>query len=277
MRNILLICTVLVLISCSNEKTDKVIDKNFKQLLEQRNYFKLNDLLDKNGHKLALAQQLYYKAYTASAFGEKEQSNTFINRLLEEYKDKFNDTITADLLNLKATNYLYSYNYKRASEIYSEILNQYHNVLDSVETSDYQNSKVLFQTLSSTKPQIIHEHGTVDIASYKNKLKHIMIPVKTKGVLNDFVFDTGANLSTISESQAETMGMEIVASTIELGSSTQIKMDSKLAVADSLYVGSILFENVVFLVLPDEQLSFPEIEYQINGIIGFPVILDITV
>ena len=32
------------------------------------------------------------------------------------------------------------------------------------------------------------------------------------------------------------------------------------------------FKNVVFLVLDDEDISFPQIEYYINGIIGFPVI-----
>lgn len=37
-------------------------------------------------------------------------------------------------------------------------------------------------------------------------------------------------------------------------------------------MGNIEIYNPVFLVLPDEALSFPQIDYQIFGILGFPVI-----
>ena len=37
-------------------------------------------------------------------------------------------------------------------------------------------------------------------------------------------------------------------------------------------LGSITLTNVVFLVFDDKDLSFPSINYEINGIIGFPVI-----
>jgi hypothetical protein len=32
-----------------------------------------------------------------------------------------------------------------------------------------------------------------------------------------------------------------------------------------------LFENVVFLIVPDEQLAFPQVNYYIHGIVGFPM------
>jgi hypothetical protein len=44
------------------------------------------------------------------------------------------------------------------------------------------------------------------------------------------------------------------------------------AVADSLRIGDLLVQNVIFQVVPDDILSFPSIQYQIKGIIGFPVI-----
>jgi hypothetical protein len=36
-------------------------------------------------------------------------------------------------------------------------------------------------------------------------------------------------------------------------------------------IGKIVVENVVFLVFPDDQLSFPQIGYKISGILGYPV------
>jgi hypothetical protein len=100
----------------------------------------------------------------------------------------------------------------------------------------------------------------------------MMTPVIVNGIQEEFIFDTGADLSTISESQAIKMHLKIIEQSASINSSTQNVIQSKLAVADSLYVGDLFFENVVFIVMPDEQLSFPEINYSIKGIIGFPVI-----
>ncbi len=41
--------------------------------------------------------------------------------------------------------------------------------------------------------------------------------------------------------------------------------------ADSLAIGNIIFENVVFLIFPDEELTFP-VGFQLKGVIGFPVL-----
>jgi hypothetical protein len=67
------------------------------------------------------------------------------------------------------------------------------------------------------------------------------------------------------------MQLKLIDQSVAIASSTQNVVQSKLAVADSLFIGDILFENVVFIVMPDAQLTFPEINYAIKGIIGFPV------
>ena len=99
-----------------------------------------------------------------------------------------------------------------------------------------------------------------------------MIPVKLGGIDDEFIFDTGANISTISESSAVKLGCRIFESDVEVGTSTDIKLKTKLAVSDSVYVGEILFKNVIFLVVPDSQMNFPSINYEIHGIVGYPVI-----
>ena len=194
---------------------------------------------------------------------------------MEQYKNKFNDSILVEIFDLKATNYVYNFEYKQASEIYSKILSEYSKELDSSDVKSYKNAMNIFGTFANVKPQVKHTHNTVKIASHRNKFNHLITPVKSEGVLAEFIFDTGANLSTISESQAKKMNLTLFEQNVDVGSSTQIKVQSKLAVADSLYVGDILFENVVFLVMPNEQLSFPDINYKIDGIIGFPIILQL--
>jgi hypothetical protein len=77
--------------------------------------------------------------------------------------------------------------------------------------------------------------------------------------------------SVVSESCAKQMGIHILESTINVGNSIGSKVQSKVGVADSLRIGELLVENVPFLVIPDEMLSFPQDNFVIHGILGFPV------
>jgi hypothetical protein len=144
--------------------------------------------------------------------------------------------------------------------------------LDSAGVAGYENMRQLWQTLSAVKPQRIHKPADVKIAAYRNPFNHLMAPVKCGQITDEFIFDTGANLSTIADSYARKMALTVYESDIKVNSATNISVQTKLAVADSLYVGNMLFENVVFLVVPDEQISFPQVNYYVHGIIGFPLI-----
>jgi len=271
-KTVLILTFVLALSGCANRTTDSLFDNKLNQTLEKKDYFKLSKLLENNEDKLSEDRRLYYKAFVANSFGEREQFNAYIHVLLGKYKHKFSDSLLVDLLELKAANSIYVYNYKQASEIYSNILTDYPGVIDSSGVESIKNVVNLFGTFAGVKPQIMHPHKTVEIASYRNKFNDLMVPVRSNRVSEDFIFDTGANLSTISASQAKKMDLIVFEQQVKVGSSTTLSVQTKLAVADSLYVGDILFENVLFYIMPDEMLASPEMNFQIHGIIGFPII-----
>ena len=256
----------------SSNVSHKDFEKQLNTLLEQKNYFKLRDLFVNRQCPLTKEKELYYKAHIAKAFGERARSMSLIKELMSNYAHQLPDSILVNILDIQAENYLYNYEYGQAAQLYELILTKYPNQLDSNEKATVANAKALFGSLSKVGPQIMHAHPTVTINSYRNKFNHLMTPVKSEGIEADFIFDTGANLSAISEHMAKKLNLKMIDQKVELGSSTKIKVQTKLAVADSFYVGSILFEQVVFLVIPDEQLYFPQSKYQIEGIIGFPLI-----
>lgn len=88
----------------------------------------------------------------------------------------------------------------------------------------------------------------------------------------NFIFDTGANISTISASAAQRLKLEIIPADIDVDAITGKSVKASLAVCKKMVLGNIVVENAVFLVFGDDALSFPQINYQINGILGFPVI-----
>jgi hypothetical protein len=98
------------------------------------------------------------------------------------------------------------------------------------------------------------------------------VPIRKDSILYDFVFDTGAGLSTISESFADELKLKRLTGTLLVNGSTGARNRSSLAVADTLYLGTVLLRNVVFLVLPDSELTFSQINLSIKAILGLPII-----
>ncbi len=269
---ILYMMVLAIAVSCAPQKNDKAADDALHTLLEQKDYFSLKEKLKENKDKLSEDRLLFYRVFVNKAFGEREKSNEDINTLFSRHRNTLNDTLIVKLLDAQAANYLYLYEYRKAATIYKDILTHYRNVLDSSDVADYSTAEALFGTFGNTPPQKMQKQKDVLLKSYRNKFNHLMTPVRVAATNEDFIFDTGANLSTISESQARKMKLKIFEQRVDIGSATSKEVASRLAVADSLYLGDILFENVVFIVMPDNQLTFPEINYTIKGIIGFPVI-----
>jgi predicted aspartyl protease len=246
-------------------------NQKLHKLVESKDFFALKEEYTRNQSKLSEARKLYYEVYLSQVFGRNEKSNQSIAILFEKYPDQFNELETLNLLEAQANNFLHYYEYQQAASIYGSVLTNYSQLLDSASIESYQNVKNLFGSLAAVPPQKMHKSKEVLLPSYRNAFNHMMTPVTVNGIQEEFIFDTGANLSTITESQAVKMQLKLIDQSVAIASSTQNVVQSKLAVADSLWIGDILFENVVFIVMPDAQLTFPEINYAIKGIIGFPV------
>ena len=98
------------------------------------------------------------------------------------------------------------------------------------------------------------------------------VPLTINGHAREYVFDTGANLSVVTETQAAELGLEMLGQTAGVGSITQDAAAAQIGLARRLTIGDLEFENVVFLIMPDASLSFANGAYVIPGILGFPVI-----
>jgi predicted aspartyl protease len=270
--NLMILILLFLFACCSGTQNDIVADRMLNELLASKNFFKLRSELENVQNRLSECRLLYYRMHCEHAFDKMLQSNECADILLNKHKKQLNDTIISEILTVRANNYIRTYRYKEAAETFNLLLTQYSNALDSSDIADYQNTQALYAAFSAVKPQQINIAGNVEIKAYHNRFNHLMMPVKCGGIADEFIFDSGANLSTITDSCAIKMGLTIFESDIKVGTSTDIKIQTKLGVADSLYVGDILFENVTFLVIPAKQMTFPSVSYEIHGIIGFPVL-----
>src|SRR5688572_2323293 len=87
--------------------------------------------------------------------------------------------------------------------------------------------------------------------------------VTVNGVTHDAVLDTGAGYSTISETWAARMGLRVLDATVSVGSATMDNVPARVAIAERLTLGGAEFHDVLFIVFPDEALSFADGAYVI--------------
>lgn len=235
-------------------------------LYDNHQYFALRDDLSKRPSENS-PDLLFYRGIVANRFNELSKSN----ELLRKYLESGDPAHQPEAYETLADNYTRTFEYGHAADIYKLLLDRFKEKLDAETKQDYENSYGLWDALRNTGPQSVSFDGDLKVQGTRDKAKLLNLAVEINRQTMDFVFDTGANLSTMTISTANKLGLKIIESKVSVGSSSDNKVNSKLAVAPVLKIGRTTFYNVVFLVLEDKALYFPQVDYQIHGIIGFPV------
>ena len=232
-------------------------------------HFDLRDALAKRKNN-ASPEILFYRGAVANRFNETENSIELLQKYIK--KAGQNAPHLADAYELLADNYTKTFEYGKAADAYKSLLDNFRGKLEERRIKDIENVFGLWNALRETASQTVSFDGDSTIQGTRDVAKLLNIPVEIGAVKDNFVFDTGAGLSTITVSTAQKLGLKIIEADVAVGSSTDIKVKSKLAVAPLVKIGSATIRHVVFLVLEDKAMSFPQANYQIHGIIGFPVI-----
>lgn len=239
------------------------------QLFRQKRYFELRDELAKHSG-VDSEEFLLYRGAVANKFNRMQESNEFLQSYLETAKPTGEKL--RNCYELLGDNYAKSYQYKLAGEKFGWL---FENCADEYTGEQKQHLEYLnnvWNAFGDVPPQTISFSDDSRIKAKRIQSDHLEIPLQINGQNSEFVFDTGANLSCITISNANKFGFQIIDRDISVGTSTDLRIDSKLAVADTLKFGNITLENVIFLVLKDEDLYFNKFEHQMNGIIGYPVL-----
>jgi hypothetical protein len=253
----------------SNPKTTLILDS----LLAKHEFFLMRELFDKVSPQLSTTNKLTYKAFIDNAFNNVSASNEAIEQLLSLDDTSLSDTVRVKLLLTQRDNYTKLYNYKAASETDATLLEKYAGVMDSLSTKHIRNLDILFSAVANTPAQQSELRADVIIPWKRNSVGLMEIPVRTSLESYDFIFDTRASVSTLTRTYAEKLNLRMIDAPYEESSGiTGNTFAAYPAVADSIVIDNLVVRNVIFQVVPDEILSFPSINFRINGIIGFPVI-----
>jgi predicted aspartyl protease len=137
--------------------------------------------------------------------------------------------------------------------------------------TDHENVQRLLAALKDVGRQTVEFGPAAKVQARRNPLGLWDVPVEVNSQRGEWIFDTGANYSTVSESEARRLGLTIREVRGSVADFVGNEHPTRLAVAGELRFGAARFRNVVFLVLADQLLFVSPLRYQMRGILGLPV------
>lgn len=123
--------------------------------------------------------------------------------------------------------------------------------------------------LADVAPQS-SEVSPFEVTMKKDMAQLNRVPISVGETTIDAVFDTGAQLTVLTQSVADACGLKAFPETIPVDSVTGAKVQAHLAELPDLKFGASTFRHVIALVMADKDLTFGP--YKISAIVGFPVI-----
>ncbi|HUZ61145.1 MAG TPA: aspartyl protease family protein [Hanamia sp.] len=266
----------LLLVSCSGNNSRKearehLISKQLQTLLDKGEYFKLESDLSFYKDSVDADDELYFQAFVNNSFNRNQEAMHDIDTLLKNAITS--DSIKSKLYMLLSDCYFKTFQYSKAAHNDSVLIKRFYQFMDSSKVADIKNDLIRYDALKDIPPQKTEIHGNTIIKWVKDRIGLIEIPVKCKDQMYHGIFDTRANISSISKTYADKLGLKMLNVSYDEGSGiTGIQFKTGLGIADSLYIGNILVRNAVFQVMPDSILYLAPIKFAINMIIGFPII-----
>ncbi|TGD59361.1 aspartyl protease family protein [Flavobacterium humi] len=241
-------------------------------LLKHKSFFEAKNVYAGYKAQLSPVHQTFTEIYLDNAFNRLEASNEKIKNLLQNNARQLPDSLQLRLYEIKEDNSLKLFEYKEAKITAETLLKKYPSLLTTEKIDDFKNNLKIWSALENIPKQqiVIKDDSRIRLHKDKAGLDNLKVPAGKDSL--DFIFDTGANLSTTIQSVAKRLQMRIIPADIEVGAITGKTVIAQLAVCDKMVLGSIEIRNAVFLVFNDEDLGFPQIGYQIYGILGYPVI-----
>jgi hypothetical protein len=109
--------------------------------------------------------------------------------------------------------------------------------------------------------------------SYTRRSGLLEVPFTVNGKAGDFILDTGASLSVVSESRARMLGITIHEDTFSMSDIAGKRLACHAGTAAELAAGSFRLRNVPFCVLPDNQPGFVADPEASPAILGLPVLM----
>ncbi len=223
--------------------------------------------------KLSDSERKFFMGVLADRRNNPTLAIPLLEGVLPELKT-VNSHRAAIALRCLATDYFIVGRYNDATAAYSELLQHFGAELTSAARRVADDNLHTFELLSNAPPQTVTGPRDFRVPVRFNSLNDIEVPVEVGQSREWWFFDTGANISTITQSTAKRLSVKISEKKASTQGSAGVEVPLQMAVIPEVRFGESILHNVAALVVSDESLNIDlgtAGRYQIEGILGFPV------
>jgi hypothetical protein len=269
-----LACTVLIPAGLASERAPTrapISAEQLDALLKQKEYPELLAALDNPDAR----KSADYEFFAGVVANRTNQLNRSIRRLkqaipvLQKQGAHDREQIAWETL---ADGYASLGRYAEAADTYAALETRFGNEMSPREKAGMEDEARQWGLLRHVPPQSVSIAAAFTVPTKPNPLGVFEVPVEVAGETRYWVLDTGANISAMSKSEARRLGLHPLEGTTEVKGVTGNLVPIQVAVVPELRLGKARLRNVVFVLLDDRDLLVSQPHYQIDGIIGYPVL-----
>ena len=208
-------------------------------------------------------------------FNKLENAAVALDSLLLYHQNEMGAETSIGMAALQGMNLLNLGMYKQAGEIGEDLVNALKESVPFENLYSFVFIEKVGKALANvSKPYLERPNRDVIVPLSVVTIgrgKHIYIPVEVNGITKNYIFDTGCSFGNfVSEKYAEEAGLKIITDSIPV-SGMKIGF-VKLATANSLKIGELVYHNPVFMVAPHDN----EVDsvFTFDGVLGYHFIKD---
>ena len=208
-------------------------------------------------------------------FNKLDNAAVALDSLLLHHQNEMDGQTSIGMVALQGMNFLNLGMYEQAGKVGESLVNALKNSVPFEALYSFVFIEKVGKALTNV-PKPYLERPDLDIAvpmsvETVGRGKHIYIPVEVNGITKNYIFDTGCSFGNfVSEKYAKEAGLKIVADSIPV-SGMEIGF-VRLATADSMKIGELVYHNPIFMVAPpDNELDSV---FTFDGVLGYNFIRD---
>jgi hypothetical protein len=181
---------------------------------------------------------------------------------------------TAIALQTLSDNFMKTYQYGDAARTYDDLLDHFASVLSAADRQGANDDSGVAHLLESAPPQTISWNGPLRLKTGRTPISVSETKLTVNGVTQEWLLDTGANMSVVSSSFAQRLRLQPLPGYGQTMGSTGKENRLHVAVLPTIQIGGATLHDVVILILDDSSLNvgLGTRRFQINAIIGYPVL-----
>jgi predicted aspartyl protease len=239
-------------------------------LVQQKQYIALEHAVVTASDKLPSLSRAYFQGVMANRVNHVEKSIRLLEPLIANLLETSPVRAEFALCTL-ADDYAKSFRYRNAARLYAEA-NRVAEQQGKQSECGAAKEASRWSLLRDAPSETVANTGPFTVKGERDTLGLFQVPVAAGNYSGSWMVDSGANLSVVSRSVANELGLATSTGSETAQGIAGLFVSVHTAVIPEIRLGPAVLRNVAVLVVEDSELSFSELGYRIEGCLGIPVL-----